>query len=47
MTLDSLLELLNRKLIETKIAPSISQKLGIWHYQTYSQIAQEGLWLLY
>ncbi len=46
MTLDSLLEILNYQLLETQNRPLNSTEIlilrGIWQYQTYSKIAQEG-----
>ncbi|WP_250122731.1 AAA-like domain-containing protein [Chroococcidiopsis sp. CCMEE 29] len=44
MSLDSLLEILNRKLVEAQNRPLNATEIlilrGIWEYQTYSQIAQ-------
>lgn len=46
MILDSLPEMLNRKLTEAQNRPLNSTEIlilrGIWHYKTYSQIAQEN-----
>jgi len=46
MSLDSLLEILNHELLETQNRPLNSTEIlilrGIWQYQTYSQIAEEG-----
>ena len=46
MILDSLLEILNRQLLETQNRPLNATEIlilrGIWQYQTYSKIAQEG-----
>lgn len=46
MDLDPLLEIVNRKLLESQYRPLNSTEIlilrGIWQYQTYNQIAQEG-----
>jgi hypothetical protein len=46
MNLDFLLEILNRKLLETQNRPLKSTEIlilrGIWQHQTYNQIAHEG-----
>ncbi|GAB1543542.1 hypothetical protein NUACC21_62170 [Scytonema sp. NUACC21] len=46
MSLDSLLQIVNRKLLETEKRPLNYTEIlilrGIWQYQTYSQIAQAG-----
>ncbi len=46
MNLDSLLEMVNQQLIESRIRPLNSTEVlllkGIWQYQTYQQIAQEA-----
>ncbi|MEH1870568.1 AAA-like domain-containing protein [Nostoc sp.] len=46
MNLDSLIEIVNRKLIESQNRPLNSTEVlilrGIWEYQTYSKIAEEG-----
>jgi hypothetical protein len=46
MNLDSLLDLVNRQLLETQNRPLSSTEIlilrGTWQYQTYSRIAQEG-----
>ncbi|HBB33864.1 MAG TPA: serine/threonine protein kinase [Cyanobacteria bacterium UBA8803] len=46
MNLDALLEILNRKLLETQNRPLNTVEIlilrGIWQYQTYSQMAQVG-----
>ncbi len=46
MNLDLLVEILNRQLLETQNRPLNSTEIlilrGIWQYQTYSKIAQEG-----
>ncbi|MEJ6486813.1 AAA-like domain-containing protein [Nostoc punctiforme UO1] len=46
MNLDSLIEIVNRKLVESHNRPLNSTELlifrGIWEYQTYGKIAEEG-----
>lgn len=50
LTLDSLVEVLNQKLLETQNRRLNSTEIfilrGIWQHQTYSQIAQEGAYSL-
>lgn len=46
MNLDSILEVINHKLVESRSRPLSSTEIlvlrGIWQYQTYNQIAQEA-----
>ena len=46
MALDPLLEIVNRKLLESQNRPLNATEIlvlrGIWQYQTYNQIAQEA-----
>ncbi|WP_138506480.1 AAA-like domain-containing protein [Nostoc sp. PA-18-2419] len=46
MNLDSLIEIVNRKLVESQNRPLNSTEVlilrGIWEYQTYNKIAEEG-----
>ena len=50
LNLDSLVEVLNRELLETQNRPLNSTEVfilrGIWQHQTYSQIAQQGAYSL-